>query len=436
MGVCDKMRFNMIFILSFVLLLLFVNLINSQEEVTYEFNDTEENFGSLIGEGIENDNIFGKNVLLKKGETNEIIFTEDDSYLGINGDLFENVKPGVGGTNAFLKLNEEGKITHADLTASDDASFVFDERKIEVKKGTRMIYTNGYLNVWGQESEEIKLFDKVTNNGVVSFENEHKITLLNSGERISVIDGENVFGGSADGFRVEGNNFIIDKLTVRRSPKFYGLSGTAEVFVGEDGYVLGQDVVGVKDGISFSTGGLVENNLLISESGEWDLGKYNNWVVLGDKTLKAEGRGFDMTFLEDNPYVEIEEGDNFRIKSIRDLNVGLRSYYNDFSLELENRKVPRMTLGGTAAVTQGKKSLFINNGNVYSSNFGGDYMTIPVELLVKDLNTDKYSDKKYLISNSNEISVVPFEQEIDFTEERDENSIEGLKSLAKVFYIF
>ena len=90
------MKFNIIFVLSFVLLLLFVNLINSQEEVTYEFNDTEENFGSLIGEGIENDNIFGKNVLLKKGETNEIIFTEDDSYLGINGDLFENVPNGQG----------------------------------------------------------------------------------------------------------------------------------------------------------------------------------------------------------------------------------------------------------------------------------------------------------------------------------------------------
>ena len=164
--------------------------------------------------------------------------------------------------------------------------------------------------------------------------------------------------------------------------------------------------------------------------------KYNNLVVLGDKTLKAEGRGFDMTFLEDNPYVEIEEGDNFRIKSIRDLNVGLRSYYNDFSLELENRKVPRMILGGTAAVTQGKKSILIENERVYSSNFGGDYMTIPVELLVKDLNTDKYSDKKYLISNSNEISVVPFEQETDFIDERYADSFTGLRNLAGVFYLF
>jgi len=416
------MKFNIIFVLSFVLLLLFVNLINSQEEVTYEFNDTEENFGSLIGEGIENNQVFGKNVLLKKGETNEIIFTRGDSYLNIDGNLFENIESSAGGANAFLKLNEEGEITNADLTASDDASFVFDERKIEVKKGTRMIYNNGFLNVWGQESDEIKLSDKVVNNDGVSFENEHKITLLNN-DRISIIDGKNVIYNSVYGeYKIHGNNFKLDDLTISGNP---GFSNEADVFIVKEGYVLGQLTVGLKD----------ENNLLISESGG-GLDKYNNLVVLGDKTLKAEGRGFDMTFLEDNPYVEIEEGDNFRIKSIRDLNVGLRSYYNDFSLELENRKVPRMILGGTAAVTQGKKSILIENERVYSSNFGGDYMTIPVELLVKDLNTDKYSDKKYLISNSNEISVVPFEQETDFIDERYADSFTGLRNLAGVFYLF
>src|SRR3989344_2345354 len=255
MGVCDKMGFNMIFILSFVLLLLFVNLINSQEEVTYEFNDTEENFGSLIGEGIENDNIFGKNVLLKKVETNEIIFTEDDSYLSVNGDLFENVEPGVGGTNAFLKLDEEGKITNADLTASDDASFVFDERKIEVKKGTRMIYNKGYFNVWGQESDEIKLSDKVVNNDGVSFENEHKITLLNN-DRISIIDGKNVIYNSVYGeYKIHGNNFKLDDLTISGNP---GFSNEADVFIVKEGYVLRQLTVGLKDGISFSTGSLAE----------------------------------------------------------------------------------------------------------------------------------------------------------------------------------
>lgn len=388
-----------------------------------QFFDKEVKFNDLIKE-IEGD-IFGKNVKFVGEEESSLInFNQGEGYAVIKGDRFENIKPGD--SDAYLKLNRDGNIIEADLTASDDTSFIFDNRKIDIKKGTRVIYNKGVLNVWGKSGEALKLSEKITDGDKFSFLNEKEITLgENLGNRILI-----------EGNKVKGLNFKIDDLEVKSvdwlskediSPPPFG-----EVSIVDEGFLLGKNTIGVKKGLSFSTG----RNLLITES-SGNLDNYEDWVVLGENKLKAEGSDFEISFLEGNPYAKVDEYDNFQIRAKK-----------NFSLELENRdssnKIPKMIVGGDFILDEDNKAFYTQNREVLikkSAILGSgakdiaDTSTSPVELLVKDSTSENgYRDESYIISNFKGIATVPYGEQTGISDERYAQSIYKKKASTDLRY--
>src|SRR3989344_5420809 len=197
-----KLFIVLLFLLSLQFIyVIAINSTQTSEYGIYEFNDTEADFGNLIGNEIENEDVSGKDVVLNKTfGSNTITFTKEGSYFNISGDLFENVKFQTPLTNSFVKLNEKGEITEADLTASDDTSFVFNNTKIDIKKGTQVIYQNGVMNVFGNSGEKINLLDKVEQDGKVSFTNKHEITFGDEKGRRVFIEGNKI---RSDNFKVD-----------------------------------------------------------------------------------------------------------------------------------------------------------------------------------------------------------------------------------------
>ncbi len=430
MEVCDKMKSGkkLFIVLLFLLSLQFIYVIainstQTSEYGIYEFNDTEADFGNLIGNEIENEDVSGKDVVLNKTfGSNTITFTKEGSYFNISGDLFENVKFQTPLTNSFVKLNEKGEITEADLTASDDTSFVFNNTKIDIKKGTQVIYQNGVMNVFGNSGEKINLLDKVEQDGKVSFTNKHEITFGDEKGRRVFIEGN----------KIRSDNFKVDDLAVKGINPDFRLG---EVTLVPEGYLLGGITTGEFKGMSLST--LDEVNLLLTESGE-NLDNYQNYILFGDKKLKAQGEFFDVNFGKDNPYVKIEDTDNFKVRAMK-----------DFSLELENRdsieKIPQMIVGGDFIMDQDNKGIYTEDGEILidkeSANLyyeGSDLeqtSTSPVELLIKDTNSKTgFRDESYIISNFNGITSVPFGEQEGFTDERYANSIHFKRASTDIRY--
>jgi hypothetical protein len=387
------------------------------EEGIIQFKDKEGRFGNLVGKDIKQKEIYGKEIELnKKDGISTISFTGENSYINVKDDLFKDIKASGEDNEAYIKLNGEGNVQEADITASKDTSFVFGEKRIDVKEGTRVFYQYGRITINGKTGDEINLMDKVTDeNGGYIFSNSNKVKMLEFSKGRLLIEGNTI----------RGTHFQIGDLRFRND--FY--SEVGEVTLVPEGYLLGTGT-GTWKGMEFETGS-EDTKLLLTDS-EIGLDKYENWVFLGETKLKANQRTFEMfdiKFKENNPYAKIEPNDYFNIRA----NEG-------FSLELENRdsigKIPKMVIGGEFHMDQNAKNIFNSRGKIgiKAINAAPTWRpvldkkgTSPIELLFKD-NEENLRPEKYIVSNFKGIATVPLDASEGITDERYSNSIYNIRA--------
>jgi hypothetical protein len=389
------------FLVLVIIFVLLIQIVLAEEEVKEETTVNSE----LSGNGIE---------INQEEGISTVTFTGEDSFVNVGDDLFKDIKPKGEENEAYIKLDENGEVQKADITASADASFVFGEKRIDVKEGTRVFYQNGKITIFGEKDDEVALMDKVTDeNGESSFSNENSVIILDEQGKLFIED--NI---------IRGTDFQIGDLRVR------AVSATeiGKVELVPEGYLLGDKSIGEWKGMSLMT----DDNLLLANS-EQGLENYESWVFPEERRLRAKGDGFEILFNENNGWARVDSNDNFAVKA-----------GEGFEMKLENRDVihetldgliPKMEVGGEFVINQDYKSIYTENGEIMVKREGTIFnsganefdSTSPIELFIKDPEGN-LNQEKYIVSNFKGIAAVPLYASEGISDERYANSIYSIRS--------
>lgn len=226
----------------------------------------EGQIGNIIGK-MEKEEVTAKDVKIDKKEGLTTLTIQHEGYVKIKDKLFMNIEEG--GT---LKLNENGDVTEADLTSSKGGTYELGERKIEVEQGTRIVYKEGILEIYGKE-KTVEI-------------DEQKITL--NGEYIEI-----------DGQKITGEDFTLDEKNFR------GIKGkNAEVTLIDEGYLLGKNTEAENARMIVTS---EKGNILVSKTCQ-DTSGFKNYVNPCKGTLTIEGQ----------VKVQLKEGRNFGLNIEKD----------------------------------------------------------------------------------------------------------------------
>jgi len=211
---------------------------------TLQYQDTDIEFRNIIGEFDEENGI------------TTFKFEEEDSALVVGEASFRNVKPG---TDSYVKVNNDGKVTEAQLVAAKQTTFNFNGKLVEVPAGAKVTYKNGEITVEAKpEGVDFKFFT--------------------SEESI---------------------------------PQNYEISGEGYVKFTENGLeVYGETIVRDKD-FGFEVYNHKGNTLLITDSKE-KISGFDNWMVVKEESLEFNGNGYDIFIEKSSPWIsdkaQIPEG--------------------------------------------------------------------------------------------------------------------------------
>lgn len=358
-------------------------------------------------------------------------YSGSNSSVKIGDNEYKNILPAEDDTIAYIKVNVDGEIIKADITASNDTSFVFNDKKIDVVKGTRIFYEGGKINIRGEVGDEVGFRDKIEMEGSdYEFEDAQKIKLkeftLGGGKwgLVSTKKPQIIIEGN----KIKGSSFEIGDLSVMGQSN----ENLGEITLVPEGYLLGKKSRGDWRGLSLTT----EDNLLLANS-EKGIENYNNWILPESEKLIASGENFQINFNKNNGWTKVDSNDNFAIRAGK-----------DFKMELENRDVvtdgelggliPKMSVSGDFAMNQNYKSLYtkgekimINRrGNVFYSRYGrveSESSTSPMELLIKN-SEGNLNQEKYIVSNFRGIATVPLDASEEISDERYANSIYQIRA--------
>jgi len=211
-----------IFISLFVLVLL-IGIVFSAGEIPapttssdiVEVGNTEKPIGDLIGEGLGSSDVVVKGVdFIKKGNENTIISFLKGGSIIIKGIKFENITE-----DSSIELDNSGKITFANLTASKDTSFNFKDigGTFNLSKGQGVIYNNGKMTFKKGEGKDSfgfrqDVFDESGKN-IGKF-----VSIKMNGESVNIekdTAGNSIFTGNFD----IGENKVEGRATLSKEGK-------------------------------------------------------------------------------------------------------------------------------------------------------------------------------------------------------------------------
>jgi len=276
------MNKKLILICAVFLLIGFV--FSSAESIIQDFGiDVVEDIGDLIGDGLNLDDVSVKGVqFTKKDEISTIAFIQVGSSANINKDLYQNIDVNE---LAYIKLNNAGEILSADLTASEETIFTFDEKNYEIPKGGRIFYENGKTTIYGNSFE---LKEESSNDFA-------KIDLIGKSINISKDEEENsvLFG-----------NFKIGEN------EFKGLSeeGLGQITLNQEGKIikLGENTHAIIDKIIYQT----EKELILEGDANSLREQSKNYFISQEGQIKTGGSGFTVNLQEGNsvfPELDLEK---------------------------------------------------------------------------------------------------------------------------------
>jgi hypothetical protein len=319
-----------------------------------------ENIGKLIGSGLSELDIVASGVkLTKEEEENTLTFLEGGN-VKIKGSLFEDIEKG-----SSIKLDNTGKITFANLIASDDTSFNFkDKGTYELSKGNRLTLNNGRITVEKEKGSNLFRFKQEvldeSGNNIGGFLN---IKMNGDFVNIEKIRESNVLTGNFD----FGDNKVIGigennigKITLSKEGRI------SEIWRGTDATMKN---------VNFKVSG--DNLKLYYETDFNPLEhKDENYFSYKKDTVYAGGNGFTTDLGKENSMF----GDMKTTKSIQ--NVGTKE-----------RNLEIVMNGGSLDIT---KDLSVSDDLAFNIKHEGDFV-------IKNGDVVIFSEKGYVIKNGKRV---------------------------------
>ena len=296
--------------------------------------------------------------------------------------------------NSFIKV-ANGSVSEADLTATKETSWTFGNQTLKVQEGTRVVFKDGKLEVFGKEGDSFEFEDKIS-------ETTSQISL---GKDAELFLERNV---------LKGKNFNVGDVQVKEG----SLSAS------KGGYVLEKNSLAEWKGLTIGN----KEDLFLATSFD-ETQNHDNWLFPEEHRLRGKGEGFELRlnpenrYIEgdDNPYAVVESWDNFEIKAIKDFKFDL---INRDPKRTSEGKIPLMNVEGEFMMNQDSKTIYTQEGDILIKKDGvlfGEASSIsetsPVELIVAG------QEKKYIVSNFKGIATVNRDELIGLSDERYSDSI-------------
>ncbi len=326
--------------------------------------------GNLLGIG---GNVTASGIDYSIEETSQrkdavINFNEENSFLKIGNNTFENIQPSSEKQNAFVKLNEEGKIIEADfMTNENGGSYEINGVEFEAPP-----------NSWIRYNQKRGIFMRLEENSTVS--SFPKI----SGEEFIEIRGDD---SKLPGGQTFSGNLIFDSNENPHLPSF----GNARI----EGILLEGDR---------------ETKTRVYFDGKEKEDK--SYVSLGQNNLVAKG-DVKMNFGKNNKYAKIEESDLFSIDLEKNSKVVLTSNQD---------RIPFVDTFGNVEITQDSKIIKNKDNQIFMDNgFTLEQTTSPIKLSFFDEKEKPIfgiegegfagitggSEHEILVDNFNRFAIIP-----------------------------
>lgn len=393
MGFCCKMKSSKFLVVCFIFIFLFA-LINAEETTTPTADTTAPTTQPSVNILQQNMN----SVVDEKSGVTTYTFGED-SAIQIGKTNFMSVQPSSENTKAVLKVDKEGTILEADLTAKSQTTWKFNDQSVNVPEGARVTFKDGKIEVFGKDNDVIKV-ETPRGKQDITFAKDYSVGSLSSSfdRKINPLQIQDN--------HITGKNFEVGGLSIKEG----GVTLT------DTGVLLDANSASSYNQVKVSN----KEPLLFSNSD--DFGNSQNALFMGENTLKAKGNGFDLDFNSGNPYAKIESGDHFKISAI-----------DGTEISLANRdstgKIPLLDMNGDFSIEQDSKIFRTNQDKFFvDKSLFPNSGTSPIELKIEG------QDRKYLVSNFKGIASVSLDAESGVTDENYANSIYPKKASTEVRY--
>lgn len=291
---CKKI-YNYFFIISIGLILFLESpLISPQENL--ELTNIAERMGidkNIMGSGIDY-------YELKEGGA-RLVFTEKKGNVIVGKNKFDNVaSQSEVGHPTYIDLNSKGEVTKADLTASKDTSFVFNDKEYSLPAGSRIIYDNGKSKIIGKKGDVIKLSQSLEEKTGTTNKKTIDIGLI--GDKVNIEDFDKNFVINGENFKINGNEI---KSLIKGSGKI-SVSSEGEInklWKGTEAKILG---------IDHKT---FDENLNIYYNGNFDPSQHKgeNYFNYGGGKIWMGGKGYQSIFRNGNSIIGKEVSEPFFI---------------------------------------------------------------------------------------------------------------------------
>lgn len=345
------------------------------ESGTMQFAGEKAEIGEFVNGDLKKNDVVVSNVGIEKNKGMTVVtFNKEGGSFEIKGNKFENIKSQEEvGRPCFIKLDENGSISRADFETTDEGGiYVFEGTEIYVPANSRVTYNKGdgiRLEVaLGEKLEKLPQLKE-------GYEGEAQVVRI-SGTYLEMFDG-----------------LVLNFGTIRWE--------NGELFTDAwDGHVVLNDI--------FITG----SDLMISASKKecdncifFDF-ENKNLIINTDKD-------YIISFLQDNDFVDIEEGDLFDIHT-----------YDGTKLIIQNRdkesKYPLVEIGGMSKISNGDKiyefnsngELFVNQGVHYSTGEDSSkyYTPSSVEFYFSNLRVADENSKYITVDNSGSVFLSSYDK--------------------------
>lgn len=317
-----------------VALILLTGFISGAGTTTKIRIDILTGIGKLIGENINNDDITAKGVnVIREDEKSTIQFIDEGASANIKGVLFENIDTDK---LAYIEF-ENGEMTKADLTASENTVFNFKGKgAYELSKGNRIILDEGKITIKKEEGGDlITIFDEPEEEaGLFQIKMSGESVNIEKTTEGTILTGDyDIYGNKISG--ISENN--LGKATISKNGEILKLWKGTEATIRNINHKVAGDSLNVyyEDG--------------------FDLSKHasENYVNYGEDSLKFGGTGYTTKFEKDNKifgFMENKVGDKTR-------NLEITMNGGNLELSKDNSKQDDLAFN-----VKGSGDFVINNG--------------------------------------------------------------------------
>lgn len=361
-------------ILSFFVIILLIGIVLPAGETTSETIDVGivKEIGNLIGPDIATDYIIGNGINFAKSENENTLTFLKGGSAKIGESDYKNVEEG-----SSIKLDNAGKITFADLTASEDAVFTFDKTDYKLLKGGRIKYEGGKAVIYGNEGSSFEFKEK--SSGTFT-----DISLL----------------GKSVEFEKSGENSILTGNFKIGEDEIKGLDGVGRATLSKNGRILeiGQGTDATIGGINNKVSG--ENLKMYYEDNFNPLEyKNENYINYGKEKISANGTGFSFNLGKTNKIF----GDmktNFEVTlNGGNMEISKDATHPDLAFKIESNEESNYEIKNGRTVIYSEKGYTLKEGKVSLS----DENSIFVEADYKDDLSSSYDinlDNKYKLEDN------------------------------------